>query len=134
MLETCADLSVRTQAELLDIPRTGVYYKPVINDDSEVANLIREVYLLSDCRYGYRKITADLHSKGQIVNSKKVLRIMQEIGIEGLYPKQYVNTSIKNNEHRTYPYLLTDLEINKIDQVWVTDITYIKIVRKKYQD
>ena len=52
---------------------------------------------------------------------------MQEMGIEGLYPKQYVNTTIRNKEHSTYPYLLTDLEINKIDQVWATDITYIKI-------
>jgi putative transposase len=127
MLEICPDLSIRKQSQLLEVSRTKLYYKPVINDESEIANLIREVYLSSDCRYGYRKITADLHNQGQIINHKKVLKIMQEMGIEGLYPKKYINTTIKNNEHKTYPYLLSDLEINKADQVWATDITYIKI-------
>ena len=71
MLEIGVGLSVRRQVQLLDIPRTALYYKPVIIDDSEVANLIMEIYLSSDCRYGYRKITADLHNKGQIVNGKQ---------------------------------------------------------------
>ncbi|WP_339052645.1 IS3 family transposase [Candidatus Lariskella endosymbiont of Epinotia ramella] len=127
MLEICADISIRRQAELLNIPRTKLYYKPVISDESEIANLIREIYLLSDCRYGYRKITADLHNQGKIINAKKVLRIMQEMEIEGLYPKSYRNTTIKNPEHKIYPYLLSGIEINRINQVWASDITYIKI-------
>ncbi len=130
MLEICSDISIRKQAKLLEVPRASVYYKPVINDESEIANSIREVYLSSDCRYGYRKITADLHNQGIIINKKKVLKIMQEMGIEGLYPKKYINTTIRNNEHKIYPYLLTGLEINKINQVWATDITYIKINNK----
>jgi putative transposase len=89
--------------------------------------LIREIYLSSDCRYGYRKIRASLNEKGKIISNKKVLKIMQEIGIEGLYPKKKINTTIKNNDHKVYPYLLSGLEINKINQVWATDITYIKI-------
>ena len=127
MLEISEDLSVRKQAKLLDIPRTKLYYNPVIDDDSEAANLIREVYIASDCRYGYRKITASLHQQNLIMNRKKVLRIMREMGLEGLYPKRSVNTTIKNNEHKTYPYLLKGLEINKRDQVWATDITYIRM-------
>lgn len=127
MLESGLEISVRKQAKILGIPRTKLYYKPIINDESSFANLIREIYLSSDCRYGYRKIRASLKENGEIISNKKVLKIMQEIGIEGLYPKKYVNTSIKNNDHKVYPYLLSGLEINKIDQVWATDITYIKI-------
>jgi putative transposase len=130
MLEISSDISIRKQAELLKVPRTRVYYGRVINDESEIANLIREVYLSSDCRYGYRKITADLGNQGIVVNKKKVLRIMREIGIEGLYPKKNINTTIRNKEHKVYPYLLTDLEINRTNQVWATDITYIKINNK----
>ena len=91
MLEVDQFISIRKQSSLLAAPRTGVYYKPVISDESEVANLIQEIYLSSDCRYGYRKITADLHNQGMVVNHKKVLRLMKEIGIEGLYPKRHVN-------------------------------------------
>jgi len=127
MLGIDPHISIRKQSNLLDVPRTGVYYKPVINDESFIANLIQEIYLSSDCRYGYRKITAQMHHQGKIVNSKKVLRIMREMGIEGLYPKRHINRSRKNNEHKIYPYLVTDLEIDRVNQVWATDLTYIKI-------
>lgn len=130
ILEIDQHISIRKQSSLLKVPRTGIYYQPVISDDSEIANFIQEIYLSSDCRYGYRKITAALHHQGKIVNSKKVLRIMREIGIEGLYPKKHINTSTKKNEHRVYPYLLTDLDINRVNQVWATDLTYIKINNK----
>ena len=63
MLEVDQFISIRRQANMLEIPRTRVYYKPVISDESEIANLIQEIYLSSDCRYGYRKITADLHNQ-----------------------------------------------------------------------
>ena len=127
MLEATGELSIRKQAKLLQISRTKLYYKPVVNDESELANLIREVYLWSDCRYGYRKIAAHLRQEDKVVNAKKVLRIMHEIGIEGLYPKKYVHTSRHCQEAINYPYLLTDLAINRVDQVWASDITYIKI-------
>ncbi len=130
MFELNLDLSIRKQANLLNVPRTKLYYKPIMNDDSEIANLIREIYLSSDCRYGYRKVTAGLRHQGRAVNSKKVLSIMQEMGIQGIYPKKSICTSAKNNEHKIYPYLLADLEINKINQVWATDITYIKVNNK----
>jgi putative transposase len=127
MIDYSADLSIRKQASILGLQRSKLYYKPIINADSEIANLIREVYLGSDCRYGYRKITAALRQGGQVVNNKKVLKTMQEIGIEGLYPKRNVKTTIAAKEHKIYPYLLKDLEINRVNQVWATDITYIRM-------
>jgi putative transposase len=127
MFEFDSELSIRRQAEILNFTRSRLYYKSVLSDDSMVANLIRDVYLSSDCRYGYRKIAAALKNQGDIVNRKKVLRIMREIGIEGLYPKKRMNISIADTEHKIYPYLLNDLKIEKANQVWATDVTYIKI-------
>jgi putative transposase len=121
------DLSIRKQARILGVPRTGLYYEPVFNSESMIANLINESYLGSDCRYGYRKITKEINSQGVIVNHKKILRIMNEMGIEGLYPKRSINTTIANKEHKIYPYLLGGLEINRVNLVWATDLTYIKI-------
>ena len=127
MIEHSHELSVRKQAELLDVARSSLYYQPIINSDSELANLINEVYLESDCRYGYRKITHEICQKWLGVNKKKVLRIMQEMGIQGQYPKRSCVTTRADAEHLKYPYLLEGLEITHPNQVWATDITYIKV-------
>ena len=86
--------------------------------------------MASDCRYGYRKIAAELKTRGIEINKKRILRIMQIMGLQGLYPKRKCGTSTKNKENRIYPYLLKDLLINKANQVWATDITYISIEGK----
>jgi len=96
MFEFDSKLSIRKQAEILNLTRSKLYYKSVLGDDSVVANLIRDVYLSSDCRYGYRKIAAALKSQGDIVNRKKVLRIMHEMGVEGLYPKTYYYPQVRD--------------------------------------
>jgi putative transposase len=121
------EISIRKQCSLLDITRSSLYYKPIINNDSTSANLIHEIYLKSDCRYGYRKITQALHAIDYIINKKKVLKLMQEMQIQGIFPKKYINTSIKDNQHKIYPYLLSNLKITYPDQVWATDITYIRM-------
>jgi putative transposase len=121
------NISIRTQCKLLGINRSSVYYNSLINNESELANLIQEIYLSSDCRYGYRKITKDLHTRYNLkTNHKKVLKIMQEIGIQGIYPRKYTKTTIKDN-NAVYPYLLKDLKISKPNEVWATDITYIRM-------
>jgi putative transposase len=119
-------LSIRQQAAILNICRSTIYYAPLLSKDSEVANLIREIYLSSDCRYGYRKVTAALDHQGHTINHKKVLRLMQDMGIQGLYPRKFKNTSLKTSNN-IYPYLLEGLEITRPNQVWATDITYIAL-------
>lgn len=127
MFEILNNISVRKQAELLMIPRSFIYYKPVICDDTELINLIKEIYLESNCLYGYRKIEAVLKNKNYNINHKRILRIMNESGICGHYPRKKFNTSLSDKNHKIYPYLLKGLEILRPDEVWATDITYIKI-------
>lgn len=120
-------LSISAQCKLLGLCRSSLYYTPLINSVSEIANLIKEIYLKSDCRYGYRKITAALQDDYKlIVNHKKVLKIMQDLNIQGLYPRKFINTTIKDS-HTIFPYLLNGVNIDHIDQVWATDITYIRL-------
>jgi putative transposase len=98
-----------------------------MNSDSEIANLIAEVYAASDCRYGYRKVSAVLNSQGTKINRKRVLRLMREMKLQGLYPRKVINTTKRDFEHKIYPYLLAGLMITRVNQVWATDITYIRI-------
>lgn len=84
--------------------------------------LIDEQYLLTP-QYGYRKMTMFLRETGHLVNHKRVQRLMQTMGVEAIYPKP--NTSQPTVGHRIYPYLLRGLIINRVHQVWATDITYV---------
>lgn len=76
--------------------------------------------------YGSRRMTAWLRNEGHPVNRKRTQRLMQMMGLEAIYPKP--NLSKVNLEHRKFPYLLRGMEISSPDQVWSTDITYIKLV------
>jgi putative transposase len=119
-------LSIRQQCMLLGIHRSNVYYQHM--DESEetiLANEIHEVWL-EQTYYGYRKITYALRALGYNINHKKVLRLMREMGLRAIYPEP--KTTLRNPEHKIYPYLLRDLPIVAPNQVWATDITYIKIM------
>ena len=76
--------------------------------------------------YGYRKIAAVLRREGFLVNHKKVFRLMGEMNLSAIFPRANKNKWIKANQSQ-YPYLLKDLAIEKTNQVWATDITYIRI-------
>jgi putative transposase len=76
--------------------------------------------------YGVRKMTAALHQQGYLVNVKRVRRLLRKMGLEAIYPKPNLSkTGGKASQH--YPYLLRGLDINQINQVWSTDITYIRL-------
>lgn len=126
MIDTdCKELSIRRQCELLDIPRSALYYKPVKNDEDDYYKyLIFEEY--KKCPfYGYRKITEALQRKHHRINRKRVYRLMREMGLKAIYPKP--NLSKPAPGHEIYPYLLRGLEITHPNQVWATDITYIRL-------
>ncbi len=118
------DLSIREQCRLLSLPRSAVYYQERVNDeDALFANLISEIWL-EQPYYGYRKITEELKRRDYDINHKRVLRLMREAKIQAMYPRP--NTSMRNERHKVYPYLLNGVVIDHVNQVWATDITYIK--------
>ena len=120
-------LSIRQQCHLLGVVRSRLYYHPIIDSDSLTANLIMEIYQQSDYRYGYRKISHALKNKHILINHKKVLGLMQEMDIQGLFPERKVNTSKSALNQCVYPYLLEGMVIDHPNQVWGTDITYIHL-------
>jgi putative transposase len=77
--------------------------------------------------YGVPRMTASLRDEGLLVNPKRIRRLMRQMGLEAIYPKPRLSRS--NIEHKKYPYLLKGLVINRPDQVWCTDITYIRLRR-----
>jgi len=121
------DISISRQCELLNVSRSTLYYKNVekSNKDIKIMNLIDEIYTKSPF-YGRRKIAKHLNKVcGIQINVKKVARLMKAMGIEAIYPKK--NLSIPNLKHKKYPYLLSGMDIIKPNQVWSTDITYIRL-------
>jgi putative transposase len=122
-----SEFSIKTQAELLGLNRTGLYYQPVPPSVEEVAvkHRIDELYTESPF-YGSRRLTACLRREGHVVNRKQVQRHMREMGIEGIAPKP--NLSLATQGDRVFPYLLKGLEINHPNLVWGIDITYIRLL------
>jgi len=122
------ELPITTQAELLSLNRSGLYYKPVEPSPEEVfiKHKIDEIYTKWPF-YGSRRITAVLNAGGLNINRKAVQRHMREMGIAGISPGP--NLSKRNLEHRIYPYLLRNLAITHPNHVWGIDITYIRLQR-----
>jgi putative transposase len=107
---------------------SSVYYEPVEADAEEFALMKRidELHLEFPF-YGSRSIARELGKKGYGVNRKRVQRLMRLMGLESVAPKP--NTSKPNEEHPVYPYLLRGLTIDRPNQVWAADITYIPLAR-----
>lgn len=120
----CQELSVTNQCKLLDIHRSGYYYepRPETLENLHIMRMIDEQYLKTPF-YGARRMHATIRAKGYQVNIKRIRRLMRLMDIEAIYPKP--KTSQANKAHKIYPYLLRGLEINRKDQVWSSDITYI---------
>ena len=122
------DLTLGRQCELLRLPRSSWYYqpRPIDPQDEALMRLIDEQYLRTPF-FGVRRMTVHLHGLGHAVNLKRVRRLMRVMGLEAIYPKPRL--SLQNKAHRVYPYLLKDLVIDRPDQVWATDITYLPMRR-----
>ena len=117
-------LSMRKQCELLGVNRSSLYYQPVGQDPEELAMMRRmdEVHLVHPF-FGSRMMTQTLKGEGHLINRKRVQRLMRLMGLESVAPKP--KTSMPAPEHAVFPYLLRKLKINRVNQVWAADITYI---------
>jgi putative transposase len=120
------EISVRRQCELLGVNRSGLYYQAVgeSKENLLLMRLLDEQYTRAPF-YGSRKMTAWLANEGHAVNRKRVRRLMEVMGIEAVYPKPKL--SQPGEGHRIYPYLLRGTTVDRVDQVWSTDITYIRM-------
>lgn len=118
------DLSIVEQCDLLGLPRSSYYYEPTPESSENLGlmRLIDEQYL-STPYYGSRRMTDHLVRAGWDVNRKRVQRLMRIMGLEGIFPGK--KTTIRTPEHKVYPYLLRRLEVDRPDQVWCSDITYV---------
>jgi len=116
--------SMRRQCELLGVNRSSLYYEPV-EPDAETLALMRQIdeLHLNHPFFGSRMMTQTLKGKGQDLNRKRTQRLMRLMGIESTAPKP--NTSKPAPEHTVFPYLLRNLTVSRINQVWAADITYI---------
>ena len=121
-------LSVVKQCRLLQLSRSAVYYRPTPTNPADLdlmAGMDRQY--LKTPYYGSRRMTAWLRTQGHQVNRKRVRRLMRAMGLEAIYRKP--NTSKPAPEHRIYPYLLKGVAVDRVDQVWAADITYLPMSR-----
>ena len=122
------------QCDLLKFSRSSLYYeshRDEAADEAQVQLLHTMDKLYTDSPHLGRRGMSDALFKEYklIVNPKRVRRLMKLLGLEAVYPKPRFNTSQPNKQHTKYPYLLRNLDITTPDQVWCTDITYIRLYR-----
>ena len=128
MVDRKDPVPVIRQCALLELPRSTFYHipKPVTDEELELMALIDRCHLKYPF-YGTRRIRDWLEDQGHTVNRKRIQRLMRTMGIAALYPKR--NLSLANQAHKVYPYLLRNLVIDRPNQVWATDITFIPMAR-----
>ena len=112
----------------MSLPRSSYYYKPTESDADEALSARIEQLAEEYEKYGYRRMTAQLHREGIGVNHKKVSRIMREKGLKAKQTRRYVKTTDSNHPYPVFPNLIKGLQVKAINQVWVADITYIRIL------
>jgi len=126
MIESREDLPIQRQCDLLQICRSSLYYRPVEKEDRyrQVKELMMNLWQESPSR-GARYLCRELEKLGERVSRKKVRGLMKELGIRALCPQP--NLSKPNKQHKKYPYLLRGVVIERPNQVWSADITYIRL-------
>jgi len=123
-------ISLRRQCELTGLNRSSYYYenpaadKPGMDskENMQIMNFIDKQYIKTPA-YGSRRMADQLKLEGRIVNRKRIQRLMRRMGLQAIYPKPRLSQPTK--DHKIYPYLLRHVSVERINQVWSSDITYI---------
>lgn len=120
------ELSISLQCDLLNLPRSSYYYQPLGESELNLAlmDAIDRIYTAKPY-YGRPRLTHALRAQGFKVNPKRVWRLMQLMGIRAIYPAP--STSVPLKAHKDYPYLLRGLAVRRKNQVWCSDITYLRM-------
>jgi putative transposase len=123
-----SQLSIARQCELVSISRSGFYYRPAGETPLNLALMrLIDAQFLETPWYGSRQMARHLRREGYTVGRKRVRRLMAKMGLAPIY--QRPRTTVPHPEHRIYPYLLRDLVIDRPNQVWCADLTYIPMRR-----
>jgi putative transposase len=129
-IDASDEVPVARQCGLAQVARATVYAQRSPRAASEadllLCRLIDEEYTRRPF-YGSRRMVVYLRSQGAVVNRKRVQRLMRQLGLWGMAPGP--NTSVRHTQHKIYPYLLRGVEVKRPNQVWSTDITYIRLAR-----
>jgi len=126
VVKESGDFSVRSQCDFLGLARSSFYYQPVpvFPEELKLMNRLDEIFTESPF-YGTRRLKAVLRREGWEVGRDRIRSLVQKMGLEAIYPKR--NLSQPHPGHKIYPYLLSGIEITAPNQVWSTDITYIRL-------
>ena len=124
-------LSIERMCQLVLVSRAGFYrslqeQRPV-EEEMEVRSAIQQITVEHRRRYGYRRISAELRRRGMLVNHKRVARIMREDNLLAVQPRQFVVTTDSNHQLEVYLNLASRMKLTGVDQLWVADITYIRL-------
>jgi len=124
-------LSIERMCQLVPVSRRSFYrslkeQRPA-EEETEARSIIQQIALEHRRRYGYRRITAELRRRGMQVNHKRVVRIMQEDNLLALQPKRFKVTTNSNHKFEVYLNLAARMKLTGINQLWVADITYIRL-------
>jgi len=127
LLSSSDELSIREQCDLLGLASSSYYYSssPFSVEDERLMALINEHYLQYPHEGKIKRALWLTKKVGYVVGKRRVKTLMKTMGLETVYPKP--NTSAPNKEHEVFPYLLREMNIDKPDQVWSSDITYIRM-------
>lgn len=126
MIEGHDCISVRRQCQLLGLDRSGLYYEPSAMTPEEIAlcHRLDELYTARPY-YGVRRMTAVLRREGEVINPKRVRRLLRQMGLLAIYQKPRL--SLAGAGAQVFPYLLRGLVIERAHQVWAIDITYVRL-------
>jgi len=131
MMPMQGSLNIEHMCFLAEVSRASFYRslkeQEPLEENVEVRSLIQSIVLQHRRRYGYRRVTAELRRRGMIVNHKRVARIMREDHLLAIQPRAYMVTTDSDHSLEVYLNLAGRMKLTGIDQLWVADITYIRL-------